>query len=108
MFWGPTTVILEDAADFVADDPALVTTAVLGLGIPVIDVDIPVVVRPDVLDSAVPIAFAEPPLEPPDGGERSSEVITAIDADIAAVLIVREPLSEAPAPVTEPAVISTR
>lgn len=80
----------------------------LGLGIPVIDVDIPVVVRTDVLDSAVLIAFAEPPLEPPDGGERSSEVITAIDADIAAVLIVSEPLSEAPAPVTEPAVISTR
>ena len=80
----------------------------LGLGIPVIDVDIPVVVRTDVLDSAVLIAFAEPPLEPPDGGERSSEVITAIDADIAAVLIVSGPVSEAPAPVTEPAVISTR
>ena len=82
--------------------------AVLELEIPATDVEVPVAVRTDVLEFAVLIAFDEPSLEPRNGGERSSEVITAIDADIAAVLIVSDPVSEAPTPATEPAVTSTR
>lgn len=108
VFWGPATVLLEDAPAFVAVDSPLVTTAVLELEMPVIDVAVPVALRIVALESAVLIALAEPSLEPRDVGEGDSEVIAVIETDAAVVLIGDETVSEAVTPVTEPAVISTR
>lgn len=76
---------------------------------PVIDVVVPAAVRTAALDSAVLMALAEPLPEPRDVGEGDAEVVAVIGADTAAVLlIIAETLSEAVAPVTEPAVMSTR
>ena len=63
----------------------------------------------DLFESAVLVTSAEPSFEPWNDGERRSGVIAGIDADTVAVVITGEAVSEiAPAPVTEPVVISTR
>lgn len=73
----------------------------LELEIPVIAVVVAVAVRT--------VALAKPLAEPRDVGEGDSEVIAVIDADtVAVLLIIDETVSEAVAPVTEPAVMSTR
>lgn len=107
VFWGPTLAALEGVPEFVADDSALVITA-FELDRPVIDAVAPVAVRVDSLESAVLVASAERSIEPRNGGKRSSEVIARIDADIGAVVVPGEAVSDVAAPVTEPAVISTR
>lgn len=107
VFWGPTLAPLKDASEIVTDDSELVTMA-LELERPVIDAMILVAVRLDVLESAVLVASTEPSLEPRDGGKRSPEVIAGTGADTTAVVVTGEPVSEPAAPVTEPAVISTR
>lgn len=100
--------MVEDTSEFVVDDPGLVTTT-LELGTPVIDVVAPVTVALDLIESAVLVASAEPTFEPRNGGERRSEVIAGLAADAVEVVITGEADSEAAtAPVTEPAVISTR
>lgn len=101
VFWGPTLAPLKDASEIVTDDSELVTMA-LELERPVIDAMILVAVRLDVLESA------EPSLEPRDEGKRSPEVIAGADADTTAVVVTGEAVSEPAAPVTEPAVMSTR
>lgn len=107
VFWVSTVAPLEDASEFVVDGSRLVTTA-LELEIAFIDVMAPVTVALDLLESALLVASAEPSFEPWNGGERRSEVIAGIDADAIAVFITGEDVSEVAAPVTEPAVISTR
>ncbi len=106
VFWGPTLAALEGVPDFVANDFALVTTP-FELERPAIDVVAPVVVRVDSLESAVLVASAERSIEPRNGGKTSS-VIAGIDANIAVVVVPGEAVSDVVAPVTEPAVISTR
>lgn len=75
---------------------------------PVINILVPVPVEPDVLESPVIVASAEPSIELRNRGERTSEVVIGIDADIAAAIITDEAFSIIAAPVAEPAVISTR
>lgn len=85
------------------DDSALLAIA-LELRKSVIDVVVPVAVELDVLESAVLVAYGEPSIEPRNDGDRRSEVVAVVDADIANVAI----WDGVVAAYTEPAVISTR